>query len=276
MSESNQAQIELWNGRVGAKWAELQVNLDAMLAPATVELKSRAGSISGQRVLDVGCGNGETCAIWLEGGAEVTGVDVSSAMLAVAADRTKGRVRLIEADASVWRGDALFDLAVSRFGLMFFADPDVAFTNIAANVRPGGRVLFTCWRSVPENSWVATPMGAIRDLLPPSPPPAPHAPGPFALADKDRLQGILARAGFAEISVRPFDFPVCIATEGGVNAAVRFLMQLGPTSAALVEASNEVRAAAAERLQVALAPHDRDGQVMLGGAIWMAEAIRAG
>lgn len=275
MSDSNKAQIDLWNGRVGEKWAAMQVSLDAMLSHATAELKARAGSVSGQRVLDVGCGNGETCVIWLDGGAEVTGVDVSAAMLAVAAARTHGKATLVQGDASVWRGDAPFDLAVSQFGLMFFADPDTAFAAIAANVRPGGRLLFTCWRAVKENQWVTTPMGAIRDLLPESPPPMPHAPGPFSLADRDRLAGILERAGFTDVAINPLDFPVRFASEGGVDAAVRLAMQIGPSGSALAEASKEVRAVAAERLKAALAPHERDGLVTLGGAIWMVEAVRS-
>lgn len=276
MSESNQAQIDLWDGRVGEKWAAMQVSLDAMLAPATAELQVRAGPVAGQRVLDIGCGTGETCTIWLDGGAQVTGVDVSAAMLAVAADRTGGKATLVQADASAWLGDAPFDLAVSRFGLMFFADPAAAFATIAANVRPGGRLLFACWRAQAENQWVTTPMNAVRDLLPEGPPPVPHAPGPFALADRDRLRGILERAGFAEVAISPFDFPVCLASAGGVAAAVSFAMQIGPTGAALAEAGKEVRAAAAERLKAALAPHDRDGLVTLGGAIWLVEAVRAG
>jgi SAM-dependent methyltransferase len=276
VSESNQPQIDYWNGRAGEKWARLQNSLDVMLGPATAELKARAGPVSGQRVLDIGCGTGETCAIWLDGGAEVTGVDVSGPMLAVAADRTAGKATLVQADASVWMGDATFDLAVSRFGLMFFADPDVAFATIAANVRPGGRLLFTCWRAAAENQWVTTPMGAIRDLLPDSPPPAPHAPGPFALADRERLRGILERAGFANVSITPFDFPVCLASEGGVEPAVRFAMQIGPSGAALAGADPEMLAAAAQRLNAELAPHDRDGRVTLGGAIWLVEAIRSG
>ena len=276
MSESNKAQIDLWDGPVGEKWAALQVSLDAMLAGATAALKARAGSVAGRRVLDIGCGTGETCAIWLDGGAEVTGVDVSAAMLAVAAERTHEKATLVQADASVWRGDALFDLAVSRFGLMFFADPGAAFATIAANVRPGGRLLFACWRTEAENQWAATPMNAIRDLLPDGPPPVPHAPGPFALADRDRLGGILERAGFEEVAIDAFDFPVCLASAGGVEAAVGFAMRIGPAGAALTEAGKEVRAAAAERLTVALAPHDRNGLVTLGGAIWLVEAIRAG
>ena len=274
-SASNKAQIDLWDGRVGEKWAALQVSLDAMLAVCTAELKARAGSVAGRRVLDVGCGTGETCTIWLAGGAEVTGVDVSAPMLAVAQARTGGKARLIQADASVWMGDAPFDLAVSQFGLMFFSDPEAAFANIASNIRPGGRLLFTCWRPAAENQWVSLPMRAVRDLLPEGPPPVPHAPGPFALCDSDRLRGILEGTGFEEVGIDPFDFPICLEDAGGVEPAVRLAMQIGPTGSALAEASQETRAAAAERLRVALAPHETGGRVALGGAVWLVEAIRA-
>jgi SAM-dependent methyltransferase len=276
VSESNQAQIDLWNGRVGEKWAAMQVSLDVMLSHCTAKLKERAGSVSGLRVLDIGCGTGETCMIWLDGGAEVTGVDVSAPMLALASERTEGRATLVQADASVWLGDAPFDLVVSQFGLMFFANPDVAFATIAANVRPGGRLLFSCWRPAADNEWVSTPMAAIRDLLPEAPLPVPHAPGPFALADPDRLGEILERAGFADVAIKPFDFPACLASDGGVEAAVRFAMMIGPSGSALAEASKEARTLAAERLTAALAPHDRDGLVTLGGAIWVVEAVRPG
>jgi SAM-dependent methyltransferase len=274
MSEANKAQIDLWNGRVGDKWAAMQLTMDAMLAQATAELKARAGVVAGQRVLDIGCGNGTTCLVWLAGGAEVTGVDVSAAMLAVAASRTKGKATLVQADASVWRGNSPFDLATSQFGLMFFADPDSAFANIAANVRPGGRLLFMCWRALAENPWATTPIDAIRDLLPDAPPADPQAPGPFALADRNRLGGILERAGFTSIGITPCDFAVCLATEGGVDAAARLATQIGPAGSALTGATAEVLAAAQERLKVALAPHDQNGVVTLGGAVWLVEAIR--
>ena len=275
MTSPNQAQIELWDGRVGEKWAALQASLDAMLVEVTVELTRRAGSVAGRRVLDIGCGAGETCLAWLAGGAEVTGIDVSGAMLAVAAKRIGGRAALIKADAATWRSERPFDLAVSQFGLMFFDDPERAFAAIAADLRPSGRLLFVCWRAAADNQWVSVPMQAIRDLLPPAAAPAdPHAPGPFALADRDRLRGLLARAGFADIAIEPFDCALFFASEGGVDAAVRLAMQVGPSGSALAGASPETLTRAAERLQAALTPHAREDRVSLGGAVWMVEAVR--
>lgn len=274
MTTANQTQIELWNGRVGAKWAALQVRMDAMLAPATAELVKRAGSVAGKRVLDIGCGNGVTCAEWIKGGADVTGVDVSEAMLAVAAARTKSRAKLILADASVWRGETPFDLAVSQFGVMFFAEPDVAFANIAANIRPGGRLLFVCWRSLAENQWTSVPLGAIRDLLPPAVPlePAAPPPGPFAFGERERVAAILRRAGFVDIQIHPMDIPVCFATEGGIDAAMQLSSQIGPSAYALAELDAEAKAVGAARIREALAPFEKNGRVDLGGAIWVVSA----
>jgi SAM-dependent methyltransferase len=274
MSESNQTQIDLWDGRVGAKWAAMQSSLDAMMAPATVELTARAGAVAGQRVLDIGCGNGVTCLAWLDAGALVTGVDVSAAMLAVAAQRTGGKATLIQADASVWKGAAPFDLAVSQFGVMFFADPDQAFSAIADNLRPGGRLLFTCWRAIAHNPWASLPLGAVQDLVPDTTPATPDAPGPFALADEKRLAGILQRSGYTGISITPLDIPVCIAVTGGTGAAVQFVMQIGPASMALAQADPAAKAVAKDRLHRVLAPHERQGRVTLAGAIWVVEAFR--
>jgi SAM-dependent methyltransferase len=278
MSAPKQSQIDLWDGRVGAKWAALQTALDTMLAPVTVELTKRAGSVAGIRLLDIGCGNGMTCTIWLAGGADVTGVDVSQAMLAVAARRTAGKANLTKADASVWKAEAPFDLAVSQFGLMFFDDTDAAFANIAANVRPGGRFLFTCWRSVAENQWVTLPMSVVSDLTaaPTTPITAPTVPppGPFALADRERLNGIVASAGFTNVTITPFDFSVCLAAEGGAAAAADFSVQIGPAATVIAELDPERKITARERLKSAYTPFAREGRVEVGGAIWIVEATR--
>jgi SAM-dependent methyltransferase len=280
MTIPNQAQIDLWKGRVGEKWAALQSRMDEMLSEVTAGLKARAGPVGGLRLLDIGCGSGVTCALWLEGGAEVTGVDVSTPMLAVAERRTQGRARLIEADASVWRADQPFDLVVSQFGVMFFDDPQTAFTNIAKTVRPGGRLLFACWRAAGENPWATRPLAAVRELLEtpaPPPPQGPPPPGPFAFADKARIEAILNGAGFETITVTPFDFQVRLADAGGVPAAVDLVLQIGPASAALAEAGEAgeaARAAAPARLAAVLAPYAAGGAVRVPGAVWMVEAVR--
>lgn len=275
MTNPNQAQIDLWDGRVGAKWAAMHEKLDAMFAPAAAFLAARAAPVAGLRVLDIGCGNGDLCARLLTLGADMTGIDLSNAMLAVAASRTRGNAALVRADIVDWRASAPFDLAVSQFGLMFFADPVAAFAAIAANLRPRARLVFTCWRGIAENDWAATPMKAIADLLPPAAPADPRAPGPFSLADPAHVEKILTTAGFAELSITPFDFEVCFAASGGVGAAVDLAMQIGPASSALGGTDKTVRAAAAERLRAALGPCEKDGAVALGGAIWIVEARRS-
>ena len=159
---------------------------------------------------------------------------------------------------------------------MFFADPDRAFANIAANLRTGGRLVFSCWREEAHNQWVTLPMDAVRELLPTTSPLTTTAPGPFALADRERLAGILARAGFTQLVFTALDFPLCLTRDGGVEAAVRLILQIGPSASALAETSKAVRVTAAERLRLAFAAHDKDGSVALGGAIWLVEAIKAG
>jgi SAM-dependent methyltransferase len=274
MDSGNQAQIEQWDGRVGAKWAEMQGRLDAMLAGATAALVEAIGPVAGLNVLDIGCGSGVTTERLLEGGASVTGVDVSEPLLAAAALRTGGRATLVRADASAWRGEAPFDMAVSQFGVMFFADPVAAFRNIGTNLKPGARLVFCCWRPVTDNPWVTVPMGAVRDLLPEAPPPVPHAPGPFGLADRARTEGILAEAGFTGVTIRPAEIGLEMAAAGGVDKALELTLQIGPVASALAEADEAVKAEAKARLRAALAPFAHDGRVEFPGAIWLAEAVR--
>ncbi|MCZ8310556.1 MAG: class I SAM-dependent methyltransferase [Magnetospirillum sp.] len=275
MTSVNQPQIDLWDGRVGAKWAAMHEALDAMFAPAAEFLAARVVPVAGLRVLDIGCGNGDLCARLLAQGADMTGIDVSHAMLAVAAARTHGKAALVRADIADWRAPVPFDLAVSQFGLMFFADPVAALAAIAATLRPQARLVFTCWRGMAENDWAAIPLAAVADLLPPSAPLNPKAPGPFSFADPAHVEKILTGAGFAGISIAAHDFDVCFAATGGVAAAVDLALQIGPASSALGGTDKTVRAAAAERLHAALGRHEKNGAVALGGAIWLVEASRA-
>lgn len=273
---SNEEQIEYWNENAGLKWAEHQKALDAMLAPATSVLIEAAAIQPGERVLDIGCGTGETSLIAVEAGAQVTGVDISEPMLALAKSRADGRIELLLADASEYQANTVFDLVMSRFGVMFFEDPASAFANIRKNLKPGGRMAFACWQSPKVNDWVMVPMKAIKPLLPEAPETDPHAPGPFAFADAERLDSILRGAGFDNIEIVPQAINVCLTQSGGVDGAVDFSSQIGPASRALGEVDEALRPKLLAALKEALEPHDRDGRIALPGGIWIVTARTAG
>ena len=269
---SNEEQIEYWNENAGLKWAEHQTALDAMLAPATSALIEAAAIQRGERVLDIGCGTGETSLIAVEAGAQVTGVDISEPMLELARSRADGRAEMLIADASQYQADTVFDLAMSRFGVMFFEDPVAAFANIRKNLKPDGRMAFACWQTPKVNDWVMVPMKAIKPLMPEAPETDPHAPGPFAFADPERLDGILREAGFSNIEIAPHGIDVCLTQSGGVDGAVDFSSQIGPASRALGEVEEALRPKLLAALKEALAPHDRAGRVTLPGGIWIVKA----
>ena len=161
--------------------------------------------------MDIGCGGGETAldlARAVAPNGTVLGIDRSAAVLAFAQHAAKGceRVWFVQADAQVCPFEpASFDAAFSRFGVMFFADPIAAFSNIRRSLRPNGRLSFVCWRALEENLLDIVPLRAASAHLPPQPAHDPDAPGPFAFANPDRVHGILERAGFAQIEITAHD-----------------------------------------------------------------------
>lgn len=272
----NEDQKEYWNDSAGAQWVAEQELMDAMLAKVTASLMSRAAPQSGERVLDIGCGTGETSLIAADAGAQVTGVDISEPMLALAAKRLGDRGEMILADASEYRDETGFDLIMSRFGVMFFDDPQAAFANINANLKTGGRMCFACWRAPQENDWVLVPMMAVKPFLPETPEQDPHAPGPFAFADADRLNGILGGAGFGEISIEPVDIEMVLSDVGGVDQAIEFVTKIGPAARAMAEADDAVKTQMYQALRDALLPHEENGRIALKGAIWIVQAKQVG
>ncbi|MDF2901645.1 MAG: SAM-dependent methyltransferase, partial [Phenylobacterium sp.] len=193
-STANADQIAYWNNAAGETWAALQDRLDRQIEPLGLRAIEAGAPQPGERVLDIGCGCGQTSfelARRVGPSGRVLGVDISAPMLEVARQRAAGaaaNVSFIEADAQTHAfQNGGFDLAISRFGVMFFDDPTAAFRNIGAALRPGGRLSFVCWRPMLENAWMATPLFAAMPLLPPLPPPDPAAPGPFAFADPERV-----------------------------------------------------------------------------------------
>jgi SAM-dependent methyltransferase len=206
---ANMAQHEYWNTVAGPRWVGLGGFVEWRMRAFNDLLLARSGVAPGENELEIGCGTGATTVPLAEAVGErdrVVGVDLSEPMLAGARQRVAesrlGNISLTQADAQVHRFEAgRSDLIASRFGVMFFADPVAAFSNLLPAARPGGRLCFICWGPLEENRhWLIPYEVAFRHLGSPAPTP-PHAPGPLAFSDRNYVRSILEGAGFTNIVV---------------------------------------------------------------------------
>lgn len=274
MSEApNAAQVAYWNDAAGQTWAEMQEALDRQLAPLGRAAMAALAPTPGERLLDIGCGAGQTTlelAAAVAPGGEVLGLDISRPLLEVARARPAvPGVRFLEGDAQTHAFEpAGFDGAFSRFGVMFFADPPAAFANIRRALKPGGRLAFVCWRAMGENPIMTAPLTAALAHLPAPSPPDPTAPGPFAFADPDRVRGILSQAGFAGVELAPHDEKV---GGGDLRTAVGLALRVGPLGMLLRE-NPEKRDVVVAAIREALARHEGPDGVKLDSATWIVTA----
>ena len=279
-SGPNAEQVRYWNEQTGPKWVALQAQLDAQLDALGLRAMERAAIAAGEAILDVGCGCGATTlelARRTGSGGEVLGVDISAPMLEVARRRAAeaglDNARFERADAQTHALPAASrDVVFSRFGVMFFADPTAAFRNLHRTLRPSGRLSFVCWQSLPQNPWMAVPLGVVAQHVALPPPPVPGAPGPFAFADRERVTGILVDAGFAEVDFEPAHDELTIGGTTDLDEAVKFLLTLGPSAALLAAASDAVRSTVVAAVRDAIAPHHGAGGVCMPAAAWLVRA----
>ena len=272
---ANAEQVDYWNGPEGQHWADHEARFDAMLAPFLEPVLGAAAVGAGDRVLDVGCGNGALSRAAAARGATVTGVDISGPLLARARERAAAEglaAEFVEADAQVHAFPEPFDAVVSRFGVMFFADPAAAFANLAAALRPGGRLAFVCWQGQAVNEWVAVPALAMLPIVGPPEMPPPDAPGPFAFADPDRVADILERAGFSDVALDPVEVPLLLGGGLSLDDAVAWLGEGGMGKRFLggADAATAERALAAAR--AAMEPFVTPDGVRLASATWLVHA----
>ncbi|MGY5137330.1 class I SAM-dependent methyltransferase [Streptomyces nigrescens] len=279
IAADNAEQGGAWNGDDGRYWVQHRERQEARYRRLTPHLMAAAGIQADSRVLDIGCGSGGTSLEAARAAAvgAVLGVDVSAPMLAEArkqaADSGLPQVTFERGDAQVHRfEDGAFDIAISRFGVMFFADPEAAFANIARALRPGGQLAFLCWRSVRDNPYLTVPMGAIAPYVQLPELEAPGAPGPFSLVDTDRIEKLLDSAGFDEITISAVDEPMWMGTDP--DDVVAYQLGIPASRAMLAEASAEARAKTETALRDALAEHQGPDGVTLGSAAWLVTARR--
>ena len=275
-SFANAEMAEAWD-REGAHWSQHADQYDATVRPYTDRLLAEARIGHAELVLDIGCGSGQTTreAARIAAGGEALGIDISRSLVdharAVTAAEGPGNARFELGDAQVFRFPPRgFDVAISRFGAMFFGDPVAAFTNIGRAVRPGGRLALVAWQELDANEWLTSIRASVsvgRTL----PKPPPGAPGPFALADHDRVARLLTDADFDDIEFEALELP--FALQRSVDGTLEFLTSGGAVKGMLDGLDDDDRRAAIAGLRATLEAHEHDGTISFGSAAWL---IRAG
>jgi len=268
----NREQAEFWS-QLAPTWLENEDRIEQVGALPGELAMDRLGVAPGQRVVDLGCGSGRTTlelAARVGPSGNVVGVDISAEMLARGRERAAGlgNVEFVHADVQVYDlGEARFDAAYSRFGVMFFADPVAAFANVRRALRPGGVLSFVCWQGVFDNEWMLVPGAAVAGVTGSLPPmPGPDEPGPFALADPGRVHAVLGAAGFGSVEVVPHADQVVIS-EDGISEAVTASVQVGGVREALREADDQTRQRALAAIDEALRARLQAGEVRLSRGV---------
>lgn len=239
MSNGNADQAEFWNSAQGQKWVTHQRQMDTLLDPVLQAVLDLADLKPGAQVLDVGCGSGASSAaaaqrVGPEG--RVLGVDISRPMLdaakAQAAASDLQNLDFVEADASqADLGQDIFDALISRFGVMFFADPIAAFRHISQALKPGAHLAFACWGRIDANPWFTAPAQAAKAVLGPPEKSDPDAPGPFSMRDIDKLKQTLTAAGLSDIEVTPTD--ILLTPPGDLHDVTALSCKIGPAARTL-------------------------------------------
>ena len=279
--DANAAQRRYWNTVAGPRWVASPGFRERRNQESLALLLARLSLTGGESVLEIGCGTGALTLPLAEAVGEygrVVAVDISEPMLNAArqkiGERRLRNVTLHSGDAQVFAFEpAAFDLATSRMGVMFFADPPAAFGNIKGALKPGGRLVFACWAPLAENRhWLISYEVAVRHLGPPAPSPA-QEPGPLAFGDPDYIRGVLAAAGFAEIAVERAH-PTIIG--GSPEEEARQAMTMGPT-ARLIEAKNPdepTRQAITREIEAVFAAEAAAGPIRLPATIFLVSGRR--
>lgn len=276
----NDEQAAYWEGAGGEHWVAHQARYDRINGGFGDRVVEVLSARPGEWVLDVGCGNGAlSLAIGplVAPGGSVLGLDISGPMLDIAAARARAagleNVRFERGDAQVHvLPEAGFDAVVSRFGLMFFDDPHVAFANLARSLRPGGRVVFAVWQELTANEWLMVPVGAALAHVPVPDLGEPGGPGPFSLAEPERFRSLLEDVGLAAVNVDDVRCPMPMGAT--VEDTVEFMQGTDMAAVLLADVSDDVARAAWEAVRAALAPYAGDDGVVLGGAAWIVTATK--
>jgi SAM-dependent methyltransferase len=267
-------QAKFWNGPGGQMWLGAYDRIQRSVAGFGDAALKAAAAKSGERVLDIGCGTGGTTAALAKAvgpSGHVLGVDISAPLVEVARAQKLDNATFEVGDATAFPFQAgSVDLVFSRFGVMFFGDPVAAFRNIRRAVKPGGRLVFLCWRPASENPWAGVPMRAAQPHLPPMERPGPEEPGQYSFGDRARVERILTEAGFAAPSFEPVD--QMLSQGKDIPDTLSRISDFGPLARLFKEATDEQIAKAKAAIAEALEPYVKPEGISLAGACWLVRA----
>ena len=235
----NVEQSEYWNEKSGPKWVKNEDALNERLSILTNELFSRANIKAPDKVLDIGCGGGDTTfqvSKLLANGGHVVGADISQTLLNHAKSKFSNidSMEFVHCDAQNYSFDEnYFDKVMSRFGVMFFENPSEAFKNILGSMQTNGSINFVCWTNMMENEFITAGMDIITKYTQKVLPEVTKDPGPFAFSDREYINGVLKSAGFKNINIDKVY--TSISTKDSAEKDAEILMGIGPRARILSE-----------------------------------------
>ena len=232
---ANAEAIEAWDGPLFDRFVRFRhIVVNGLKAHGDEALRLFAPQ-PGQRVLDIGCGFGDTTqdiARIVGAGGEAVGVDAAERFIEAAreeaAEAGVQNVRFEVADVQVDDLGGPYDMAFSRMGTMFFANPVAALRNVRAALKPGARLVMVVWRRREDNDWLYRAQTIVEGFVsrPEQYDEPSCGPGPFSMAGADTTSDMLMHAGFRDISLRRCDLPILVGTD--VEEAIDLTMALGP------------------------------------------------
>src|SRR6266511_1398363 len=258
--DQTQYQAQYWNGPEANHWLVHEHRYERMGASFTRLVLDAAAVARTDRVLDIGCGTGSTTctAARAADDGQALGVDIARPLLQRAKQRARHdgltNVRFEHGDAQTHHlAPQGFDVAISRFGVMFFSDPTAAFANIARGLRPGGRIAFVCWQPMANNEWITVLSAAATQHIPLPPPREPGSPGPFSLVAGQQLAAVLDAAGLVNVAIQPVVESLWLGRD--VADTVEFFQASGFGQRLLQDADPATRTRVMAAVQTALEPH---------------------
>lgn len=280
MTDPNAPQAAFWE-ELAPNWLEGEQHSEKVSGPFGHQTIARLAPTPGQRVLDIGCGSGRTTvelAHLVAPGGDAVGADIAPTLVEAARARAEAagatNARFVLADAQRDDlGEGVFDAAFSRFGVMFFADPGVAFQRIHRSLRPEGTLAFCCWQDLFANEWMFIPGSAVITATGTMPPmPGPGEPGPFSFSEPDHVEAVLAGAGFTDIEVEPMATTIVLPHQD-VASLTELSQRVGPVREALLTADEDTRQRILTATREALEAKVTDGELRLTAAAFV---VRAG